>query len=252
MRCGALGLALLLSGCPSPDQEPGADNPWASPPGAAAPTPPTAATSPPPVADGSMQPPSAGSSGPNSSSKDDCQPAAYALEAHPSGGSTVTLSGDVEGLLAQGTMLIELVDPVERMSVYGVACPMKSSFSTVVPADLGEVVLAIFIDSNGNGPDSTDVAGRYGERLQITTEDISGLDITLSAAADLGDIPPPYAMPGGPSTDGMQPGSGEDDEPGGPRDEGFPPGPNAEPSGEPPEADATQPQAAEGASEGSE
>ena len=258
MHSQAAWLLLLLVGCPSPDQEPGADNPWASPPSAAPPTTSPPSSPPPAVAEvaAETQPqPDAASEGAKPPSDGSCQPAAYAIESHPRGGPTVTLSGSVGGAAAEGTMLVELVEPAQRMSVYGVACPLTTTFSIAVPADLGEVVLAIFIDANGNGPDSTDVAGRHEERLQITDVDLSGLDVSVTASADLGDIPPPYSMPGGPSTDGVPSGSGDAEEPGGPSEDGVPPGPDAdrEPGTEPPAADgATPPQGAGGASEGSE
>ncbi|MFT5683217.1 MAG: hypothetical protein ACI8RZ_004146 [Myxococcota bacterium] len=230
---GLLALSgVLMTGCPSAEQAPGSDNPWASPPGSD-----PATTNPPPVLDVAGGPGAPATNNSSSPSSDACQPAAYALEAHPLGGETVTLSGTVAGLTGQGSMIIELVRPDAKVSAYGFACPMSSDFSLPVPVGLGTVGVGVFVDSNGNGPDTADIAGRHSAHIEVGTEDISGLTITVSESPDLGDITPPFSMPNAPR-DGQPPGEGEppaaEDAPPG---EGTPPAGDAPPLGDVPAGD---------------
>lgn len=189
---------LCLLGCPPEESTSGSDNPWASPPGS---------DPAPPVLDIGGGPGTAGGAVP-SPSTDACQPAAYALEAHPQGSETVTISGTVAGLTGQGSMIIELVRPDSKVSTYGFACPMSSEFALPIPAGLGVVGVAVFVDGNGNGPDSTDIAGRHSEHIEIKAQDISGLTITVSESPDLGDLSPPFSMPNAPRDD-LPSGDGE-------------------------------------------
>lgn len=206
-RLAGLLSALTLLGCPPEEQAPSSDNPWASPPGS---------EQPPPVLDVGGGPGTASGAMP-SPSTDACQPAAYALEAHPPGKETVTISGTVSGLTGQGSMIIELVRPDSKITAYGFACPMSADFELPIPAGLGVVGVGVFVDGNGNGPDSADIAGRHSGHIEVGTEDISGLMINVSESPDLGDISPPFSMPNAPrddlpAGDGAQP-AGEDGSP---------------------------------------
>ena len=190
-----LSLCTLLIGCPSTEQAPGADNPWASPPGGA-PSAPTIAPGGGP--DAGQPPPVAAEGGPAQPVADGgCQPAAYARESHPSGGETVTISGSltVESSNSQGSLLIELVKPEDRVATYGFACPVMSTFSLEVPAELGEVGVVALIDGNDNGPDGADAAGRVAGTITIKADDIAELEITITAEPDLGELKPPYRTP---------------------------------------------------------
>jgi hypothetical protein len=226
-------LTALLMGCPSAEQAPGSDNPWASPPGSNPEQPDR-----PPILDVAGSTGAGMGEGLTPATADGCQPAAYAREAHPAGGPTVTLSGTVSGLSAQGSMIIELVRPNARMSVYGFACPVSADFSLPIPAELGEVGLAVFLDSNGNGPDTADAAGRVSGFFEVGTEDITGLSIAVSDPQQLGDLSPPYTMPNAPRDDlpAGQGGEGETPGPAGDEAPGSPPEPEVT-GGDPPPGD---------------
>ena len=108
------------------------------------------------------------------------------------------------------------------------------AFTIRAPTGFGEVHLVAFIDSTGDGPSPDDAAATV--KVDIGSEDILGLELTLSDDPDLGGLTPgsppgedgkPPATPEGEAGKGPPPGEGA---------EGLPPGEGAPPTGEPGEA----------------
>ena len=59
------------------------------------------------------------------------------------------------------------------------------TYSFDVPLDFGGLILEAFVDTNGDGPGPGDLMGIYqGNPLQIQSDDIDDINITLSVPAD--------------------------------------------------------------------
>ena len=146
---------------------------------------------------GDAAPPADGNAedGPPPSEDEGCSVAAFAEALHPQGGDTVTLSGSLSGFKGQGVVILEIVAPTDKRSVYSYSCKPSASFSVSLPADLGEVGFVALLDADSDGPSVSDAGGRHPGMLQVGTEDIGGISIVLSDPAQLGDLTPPYTLP---------------------------------------------------------
>ncbi|MFT5584912.1 MAG: hypothetical protein ACI9VR_002500 [Cognaticolwellia sp.] len=109
------------------------------------------------------------------------------------------------------------------------------TFTFQAPKDFGEVHLVAFIDRTGDGPSPDDAAATT--KLDITTVDITGLELVLTDEPDLGDL-----TPGAPPDENGQPGDAPaEGEPGEGQPSGDGPPPDGPPQGDGPPLDGEGP-----------
>lgn len=130
-------------------------------------------------------------------------------------GTGVTLSATIEADQQTGPVLIEVVrlDGEAPVSIYHFECHGPGRLELTAPPDLGEIYLAAFQDSLGDGPTADDPAGMTGP-LSIGKSDIDSLIIKLAAGADLGKVALPHQLAGagsGPQVPDAGPGGAEGD-----------------------------------------
>jgi len=108
--------------------------------------------------------------------------------------------------------------------------PTAGTWTVKAPVDAGPVQVVAFVDIAGDGPSTSDPAGRTQDAVQIGSADISGIDIVLSDTPELGDLtpgaPPPNMVPpseGGPAPEGTAPPAGAPPVGGPPPAQGSPP-----------------------------
>lgn len=75
-------------------------------------------------------------------------------------------------------LLVDFISPRTREVKAGIICPSKE-IEVAIPKNLGIVQVAIFIDSNQNGPSVDDLQG-ISEQIEIKDEEITITNITLS------------------------------------------------------------------------
>jgi hypothetical protein len=147
-------------------------------------------------------------------------------------GQGVKLSGTLSYAGTQtGTITIDFLKQSENSGFPDLAHTLTlekpGPWEVEVPKGAGKFWIVSFVDTNGNGPDPAEPAGRVADAITVEEAGISGLDITISDNPDLGDL-----KPGG--KDGAGPGA----PPAGEAGAGAPPageaGAGAPPAGGPP------------------
>ena len=170
-----LSLAVLM-GCPDPSAP--IDDPLANPGGEGAP--PGGPPGPGGGAGGAapMSPPSIGNS------KFDVL-----------AGEGVKLSGNITyaGTKA-GAIHIDFLRPGENGSFPGLLSSITveklGPWEVEAPKGLGKVGVVGYVDVAGDGPNSDDPAARIADLIDVGTEPLTGLDLTLSDSPDLGEFTP--------------------------------------------------------------
>jgi hypothetical protein len=94
-------------------------------------------------------------------------------------GALVTLSGTVSAT-GPGMVLLDLVSDSSGQVVWGFTCDRPGVFSGAVPAGLGAVRLAVWLDAGGDGPSADDARGEVAG-LVIGGEDVGALEVSVSA-----------------------------------------------------------------------
>jgi hypothetical protein len=96
-------------------------------------------------------------------------------------GATITLSGTVSGeSVGAGMVLLDLVADSSGQVVWGFTCDRPGAFSVSVPAGLGAVKLAVWLDGGGDGPSDDDARGEILD-LVIEQADVGALVVSVSA-----------------------------------------------------------------------
>ncbi|MFN7143912.1 MAG: hypothetical protein ACK4YP_09065 [Myxococcota bacterium] len=172
MSIRLLPVLLVLAGCPDPTASPEGAGGSAGAPGAGAPPPGEAG---PPGAQGGSRP----------------TPQGFQVTA----GEGVKLSGTVSYAGTKtGPVTVDFLRQAQGGTfpelVHSVTLPAPGPFEVEAPKDAGDIAIVAFIDSNGNGPDPGEPAGRVKDMVKVGAEPVTGLEIALSDAPDLGDLAP--------------------------------------------------------------
>ena len=168
-----LPLLCLLVACPEPGSSVGAEGVGAPPPGG----------------EGGAPPPGPGGGG-------------GPMPEMVKPGEGVVISGTVTYAGTKtGKVRIDALKPSEGGNGFPVLLGTNTvdtvgSFTVEVPKSAGTVQLVVFLDLQGDGPSSTDPAGRTKDALTVATDPVSGVTIDISDAPDLGDLAPAGPPPG--------------------------------------------------------
>ena len=134
-------------------------------------------------------------------------------------GKTVMISGVLNNSEeVTAPYLIDVHSLEKNATVFGVECTTQKEFSIEMPEKLGEVWLAAFSDSNGDGPSKEDPQGR-SQNIRIVSDDISNLDIQIQRDAPMEEafqLAPPNGAPAGPPAENpvpVEPSSPEEGKP---------------------------------------
>ena len=73
-------------------------------------------------------------------------------------------------------------------NVLSAVCDRGSDVALSMPGKRGKVQFAAFLDQTGNGPDSSDPAGRTQEAVAVEATAITGFTLEISTTPDLGDL----------------------------------------------------------------
>lgn len=167
-------------------------------------------------------------------------------------GKGVKLSGEVIYAGSKtGTLRIDFLKNTDGATfpelVHTLTLEKPGPWTVEAPADLGDVSIVSFIDTNNNGPSEGEPAGMI-EKTTVGSSDLAKLDITLSDTPDLGSLKPtpgagakeggvPPQPPTGPSG-GTAPATGAAS---GPAPVDAPPGTLGVPAGPTPDATGVAP-----------
>ena len=104
-----------------------------------------------------------------------CEITSFWMQSDRSSAELVELAGEVRySGTEQGVVLVDLIDAASSRVVWGFTCSKLGVFSVQVPAGLGELWAAAYIDLDGDGPSPSDPQGR-GEEVVVGTDAIDGV-----------------------------------------------------------------------------
>ena len=108
---------------------------------------------------------------------DGCQATHVWQQQAPRSDSGVTVNSTVETDRIVDEILVDFLRTDGEVA-YGIKCSSKT-ISADVPSNLGTVRLAVFIDSDRNGPSRSDLQG-FSQLISITTSAVTVAPISLS------------------------------------------------------------------------
>lgn len=121
------------------------------------------------------------------------------------GGQTLSGRAVAEGT---GQLLVDIVDEASSQVVWGVECSGPGNFTAVLPAELGTVWVAVYLDLTGDGPSADDPQGRSSGSFSASSppddlEVVLATDAPITGIREPGGGPPPGE--GGAEVDGAPP-----------------------------------------------
>ncbi len=99
------------------------------------------------------------------------------------GGEVATAGGTAAGT-GTGPLLVDVIDTGSGKIVWGVECSGAGAFTVTMPADLGDVWLAAYIDLTGDGPTPDDPQGRSNGEFDAKSPP-TDLSLTLAVGSPL-------------------------------------------------------------------
>ena len=108
---------------------------------------------------------------------DGCQATHVWQQKAPQPTSGVTVTAKVETAQIINELLVDFLLSDGEVT-YGIKCP-SNTISVDIPANLGTVRLAVFVDNDRNGPSKSDLQG-VSQPISITTNAVSVPPISLS------------------------------------------------------------------------